>query len=80
MEATIGKAINEWKIGVNELCKSDGATAMTFNFFGLLIDITTTHRVKRGVTTWGVVVTTKRQDSEPYVRGLSLSWVSEEVS
>ena len=52
---------------------------MTFNVFGLLIDITTTHRVKRGVTTWGIVVTTKRQDSEPYVRGLSLSWVSEEV-
>ena len=53
---------------------------MTFNFFGLLIDITTTHSVKRGVTTWGIVVTTKRADSEPYVRGLSLSWVSEEVN
>ena len=52
---------------------------MTFNFFGLLIDITTTHRVKRGVTTWGVVITTCRRGGEAYARGLSLSWVSEEV-
>ena len=53
---------------------------MTFNFLGYLIDITTTHRVKRGVTTWGVVVTTLRRGGEPYARGLSLSWVSEEAS
>lgn len=52
---------------------------MTFTLLGLLIDITTTHRVKRGVTTWGLVVTTLRRGGEPYVRGLSLSWVSEAV-
>ena len=52
---------------------------MTFTLFGWLIDITTTHRTRRGVTTWGIVVTTLRQGGEPYARGLSLSWVSEEV-
>ena len=50
---------------------------MTFNLFGLLVDIEVSRKMKRGAHTWTLVVTTKHQDSRPYVRGLSLVWNSE---
>ncbi len=52
---------------------------MTFNLFGLLVDIEVARKMKSGVSTWSLVITTKRQDAAPYVRGLSLVWISEEA-
>lgn len=52
---------------------------MTFTLFGLMVDIQARRTMKRGASVWSLVVTTQRQDATPYVRGLSLSWVSEEA-
>lgn len=52
---------------------------MTVNLWGWLIDIQSMNRVRGQVKTWGVLVSVQRQDTAPFVRGLSLSWVSEEA-